>query len=115
MPFEDSWVDMQGREYRACDEIIYRRSCISPTSFMCAVMNLLLLSLTHLANFPHPETSSDLMLAAYWQINAVKNDILKLFDSIEKYGMCSFAFISLNVLFVSYYLFIDFQFGLDKR
>lgn len=30
--------------------------------------------------------------APFCQVNTVKNDILKLFDSIEKYGMCTFAF-----------------------
>ena len=33
-----------------------------------------------------------LISAPLCQVNTVKNDILKLFDSIEKYGMCTFAF-----------------------
>jgi len=40
------------------------------------------------------------MLAPYWQVNIVKKDIVKLFDFIEKYGMCSFAFASFKMISV---------------
>ena len=33
-----------------------------------------------------------LISVTFCQVNTVKNDTLKLFDSIEKYGMCIFAF-----------------------
>lgn len=33
----------------------------------------------------------------HYQIVTLKNDIVKLFDSIEKYGMCSSAFFPLKV------------------
>lgn len=45
----------------------------------------------HALSWP-PGTSIYLILAPYCQVNMVKNDILKLFDSIEKYGMSIFAF-----------------------
>jgi len=44
-----------------------------------------------------------LILAPYWQVNVVKNDIVKLFDIIEKYGMCSFAFASFKVISADVY------------
>jgi hypothetical protein len=55
----------------------------------------------------HTQLYQYLMLALYWQVSIVKNGIVKLFDSIEKYGMWSFSLLTLSkwLLFMFIYKF----------